>query len=156
MTTPSAKELEAQLLPPRPRDLPHEALAALREHSKRMFGNQDRLEVAVAISRVTLGEVNATDLHQDVDVAVNRIRKQLLDLEALELLAKTGGGGGKRLFKVIDRDDRYWKFAVDEYEMIERRFESSKSKEKTSDPLPNLPRHFGRSGSPASGNLVGD
>src|SRR3954452_25027830 len=117
MKAPSAKELESNLLPPRPGDLPHEVLAAIREHSKRMFGNQDRLEVAVGISRVALGEVNATDLHQDVDVAVNRIRKQLLDLESLELLTKTGGGGGKRIFKVLDPADRFWKFAVSEYEM---------------------------------------
>lgn len=118
MTTPSVRDLEAQFLPPRPNELPHDALAAVREHSKRMFGNQDRLEVAVAIARVELGKVNATDLHRDIDVAVNRIRAQLLALEAMGLLAKTGNEDNKRMFKLLDPDDRFWTFAVAEYQMV--------------------------------------
>ena len=53
MNTPTAKELASQFFPPRLDELPPEVLNALREHSKRMFGNQDRLEVAVAIGRIT-------------------------------------------------------------------------------------------------------
>jgi hypothetical protein len=118
MSTLSARDLEAQLLPPRLGDLPHEALVAVREHSKRMFGNQDRLEVAVAITRVQLGKVNATDLNRDIDVAVNRIRTQLLALEALGLLEKTGKEDGKRMFKRCNPDDHFWKFVIAEYELV--------------------------------------
>jgi len=115
MSTPSAHDLELQVDPNRGRDLPHDVLARIREHSKRMFGNQDRLEVAVAITRVELGRVNATDLHHDTGIAVNRVRAQLLALESLGLLAKTGNDNGKRVFTRVDRDDRFWSFAVGEY-----------------------------------------
>lgn len=120
MNTPSARDLEARFLPPRPKDLPHDVSEAVRKHSKRMFGNQDRLEVAVAITRVELGKVNATDLHRDVDIAVNRIRTQLLALERLGLLGKTGSEDGKRMFKRLHPDDHFWKFVLVEYEMVVR------------------------------------
>ena len=81
-----------------------------------MFGNQDRLEVAVAITRVARGRVNATDLHHEIDVAVNRIRSQLLVMVDLELLQKVGVEHGKRMFEVCDKNDPFWKFAVHEYE----------------------------------------
>jgi hypothetical protein len=130
MSTPSAHELETQFLPVCPKDLPREALRAVREHSKRMFGNQDRLEVAVAITRVELGKVNATDLHRDIDVAVNRIRTQLLVLESLGLLAKIGDEDGKRMFERLDRDDRFWEFVVGEYETAIRGCDESSSAER--------------------------
>jgi hypothetical protein len=120
MSVPSAHELEAQFAPIQLKELPLDVLAAVREHSKRMFGNQDRLEVAVAITRVELGKVNATDLHKDTDIAVNRIRAQLLALEALGLLAKTGDEHGKRMFERIDHSDRFWAFVVNEYEGVIR------------------------------------
>jgi hypothetical protein len=118
LKTPTARELEDGFLPARLKDLPPETLIALREHSKRMFGNQDRLEVAVAITRVETGRVNATDLHRDIDVAVNRIRSQLLVMEKLRLLRKVGVENGKRLFERCDEDDLFWKFVVNEYEMV--------------------------------------
>jgi hypothetical protein len=120
MSVPSARELEAQFAPIRLKELPLDVLTAVREHSKRMFGNQDRLEVAVAITRVGLGKVNATDLHKDTDIAVNRIRAQLLALEALGLLAKTGDENGKRMFERLDDHDRFWSFAIGEYEGVIR------------------------------------
>jgi hypothetical protein len=118
MKVPTSQDLERDFSPPRPKELPHEALIALRDHSKRMFGNRDRLEVAVAITRVQLGKVNATDLHRDIDVAVNRIRAQLLVLESLQLLRKTGSEEGKRMFQRIDDQDPFWQFAVSEYESV--------------------------------------
>jgi hypothetical protein len=99
-----------------PRDLPHEVLLRLRDRSKAMFGNQDRIEVAVAITRVELGLVNATDLHRDVDVAVNRIRAQLLALTAMGHLAKTGDQDGKRMYLRVDDGDPFWAFVVDTYQ----------------------------------------
>jgi hypothetical protein len=47
---------------------------------------------------------------------VNRIRAQLLALESLGLLARTGGEDGKRMFDRIDGSHRFWAFAVGEYE----------------------------------------
>ncbi len=118
MKTPSNQALEKQFAPGRPKDLPMEALTRLREHSKRMFGNQDRLEVAVAIARIELGKVNATDLHREVDVAVNRIRAQLLALEGLGLLARIGDENGKRMFQRCHDEDRFWAFALGEFEDV--------------------------------------
>jgi hypothetical protein len=113
---PSGRDLEAEFFP-RLKDLPPEVLVAIRAHSKRMFGNRDRLEVAVAITRVELGKVNATDLNREVDIAVNRVRSQLLVLESMHLLAETGGGeGGRRMFEVQNRDDPFWSFALNEFE----------------------------------------
>lgn len=120
MSVPSAEDLEAQVGPTRPRDLSFQTITAVREHSKRLFGNKDRLEVAVAITRVTLGKVSATDLGRDVDMAINRIRAQLLALEALGLLAKTGDEDGKRMFQRTNDDDRFWGFAIGEYEDVLR------------------------------------
>jgi hypothetical protein len=120
MTAPSARDLEAQFLPLPLKELPREALVAVREYSKQMFGNQDRLEVAVAITRVELGKVNATDLNRQIDVAVNRIRTQLLLFEALELLKRTDKEHGKSMFEVADPEDHFWKFVVDEFEMVLR------------------------------------
>jgi hypothetical protein len=116
---PTSHELQREHAP-RLKELPHEVLLALREHSKRMFGNQDRLEVAVATTRVALGKVNATDLHSDIDVAVNRIRAQLLVLESLGLLRRTANEDGKRMFERVDDNDRFWGFVVSEFESIER------------------------------------
>jgi hypothetical protein len=116
MRAPSTKQLEAEFAPGRPRDLSIDVLRRVREHSKRMFGNQDRLEVAVGIMRFQLGRVNATDLSREVDVAVNRIRAQLLALEALELLKRTGSEDGKRMFERVDDHDRFWAFACGEFD----------------------------------------
>lgn len=116
MRAPSAQDLEARFQPLRPGDLPHEALLRVREHSKRLFGNQDRLEVAVAIAHTALDSVNATDLHRDIDVAVNRIRAQLLALETLGYVRATGIHNGKRLFSLANNEHRFWTFVVGEYD----------------------------------------
>src|SRR5207245_232311 len=118
--------------PIRPKDLPLQTITAVRERSKRLFGNKDRLEVAVAITRVVLGKVSATDLGRDLDMAVNRIRAQLLALEALGLLAKTGDEDGKRMVQRTNDDDRFWGFAVGEYDDVIRSLEDgSRDKART-------------------------
>lgn len=85
-----------------------------------MFGNRDRLEVAVAITRVERGRVNATDLHRELDVAVNRIRSQLLVMVDMRLLQQVGVEHGKRMFEVCDRNDPFWSFAVHECKTVMR------------------------------------
>lgn len=147
MNTPTARDLEARFLPLPPRDLPREALVAVREYSKQMFGNRDRLEVAVAITRIELGKVNATDLARDIDVAVNRIRTQLLLFESLELLKKTASEHGKRMFEVTDPKDHFWKYAAAEFEMVVRGVLASPAPDAFSGAVP--PHGGGKRGSPA-------
>ncbi len=138
---PSNRDLEVEFSPG-PKHLSHEVLIAVRAHSKQMFGNQDRLEVAYAITRVELGRVNATDLHRDIDLAVNRIRSQLLLLVSMHLLAETGGGeGGKRMFEVQDREDVFWKFVVHEFEQIVRSADRSSRAPVPDRPKPEPQRH---------------
>jgi len=85
-----------------------------------MFGDQDRLEVAIAITSVETGKVNPTDLHREIDVAVNRIRSQLLAMVELQLLRKVGIENGKRIFETRDPEDLFWKFAVHEFDTVLR------------------------------------
>jgi hypothetical protein len=49
----------------------------VRAHSKRLFGNQDTLLVAVAVAR-SQGVVNATDIGWQVRLQANRVRTQLM------------------------------------------------------------------------------
>jgi hypothetical protein len=58
----------------------------IRQRSKAMFGNLDRLDVAVAVALSDDGLVNATDLSWDLRIANNRVRAQLLALTELGLL----------------------------------------------------------------------
>jgi hypothetical protein len=47
---------------------------------------------------------------------VNRIRAQLLGLESLSLLVKSGDEHGKRMFECVDPADPFWAFATGQYE----------------------------------------
>jgi hypothetical protein len=58
----------------------------LRNCSKALFGNKNRLEVAVAIAESD-GLVNATDLHEELRLAHPRVRSQLVALAEVGLLA---------------------------------------------------------------------
>jgi hypothetical protein len=68
----------------------------LREHSKQLFGNLDRLEVAVAVATSGLEAVNATDLTAALPGwPNNRIRAQLVALakaDLLKILPRDGSG----------------------------------------------------------------
>lgn len=54
--------------------------------SKLLLGNQDRLEVGVAVARSEDGLVNATDLALELGLAQPRVRNQLVVLEKAGLL----------------------------------------------------------------------
>jgi predicted transcriptional regulator len=58
----------------------------LRERSKLVFGNRDRLEVATAIARHADGWVNATKLAAELGIVNNRVRAQLVALTEAGLL----------------------------------------------------------------------
>ncbi|MGN6202573.1 MAG: ArsR family transcriptional regulator [Solirubrobacterales bacterium] len=56
--------------------------------SKLLLGNQDRVEVGVAVARSEDGAVNATDLALELGIAQPRVRNQLLVLEKAGLLQR--------------------------------------------------------------------
>ena len=75
--------------------LSEEKRGRLRGLSKAVFGNRDRLEVAVAIARSD-GFVNATDLCRELDLAQSRIRNQLVALADVGLLVSASLGADER------------------------------------------------------------
>lgn len=61
--------------------------------SKLLLGNQDRVEVGVAVARSKDGAVNATDLGLELGLAQPRVRNQLLVLEKAGLLKRMPKSG---------------------------------------------------------------
>jgi hypothetical protein len=78
----------------------------VRERSKALFGNSDRLQVAVAVHQSEDGVVNATDLADDLGIVNNRIRAQLLALAEAGLLDPEPVGSGKRWY--VRRASDFW------------------------------------------------
>jgi len=74
----------------------------LRRNSKLLFGNQDRLEVLVAIAQSPDGMVNATDLQEAIGMAQSRVRNQLVALARVGLLVKFPQPGGKTWYRRVD------------------------------------------------------
>jgi hypothetical protein len=58
--------------------LSDESRKRVRKHSKKLFGNQDTLLVAVAVARSSTGTVNATEIGWQVRLQANRVRTQLI------------------------------------------------------------------------------
>jgi len=86
----------------------------IRRRSKAMFGNLDRLEVAVAIALSEDGLVNATDLSWELRIANNRVRAQLLALAELGLLRPSPGDtAGKRHY--LRLENPLWQTCLDLY-----------------------------------------
>jgi hypothetical protein len=82
-------------------------MSQVRTRSKHVFGNMDRLVVAAAIARREDGLVDATDLSEELGVAVNRVRAQLLAFtEAGLLMASPENLGRRRTF--IRRPSAFW------------------------------------------------
>lgn len=75
--------------------------AKLRRRSKFLFGNQDRLEVLVAVALSPDGLVNASDLQWEIDIVQNRIRNQLIALSQAGLMSSSQIAG-KRWYKRLD------------------------------------------------------
>ncbi len=61
--------------------------------SKLLLGNQDRLEVGVAVARSEDGVVNATELALELGIAQPRVRNQLVALEKAGLLDRMPKSG---------------------------------------------------------------
>jgi DNA-binding transcriptional ArsR family regulator len=83
--------------------------------SKLLLGNQDRLEVGVAVARSEDGLVNATDLGLELGIAQPRVRSQLIALEKAGLLDRMPKSGDvKQWFQ--RRESPFWSVSLVLYE----------------------------------------
>jgi len=83
--------------------------------SKLLLGNQDRLEVGVAIARSEDGIVNATDLSLELGILQPRIRNQLLRFEEAGILDRMPKSGDvKQWFR--RRSSPFWDVCLMLYE----------------------------------------
>ena len=78
---------------PSPDQLSTEKRELVRERSKALFGNRDRIDVAVAIALGEDAAVNATDLAAEIGLANSRVRAQLLAFADAGLLSRVEPGG---------------------------------------------------------------
>jgi hypothetical protein len=109
---PRAMATDRSVVPPESLD-PH-VRERIRQRSKAMFGNLDRLDVAVAIALSEDGLVNATDLSWDLRIANNRVRAQLLALTELGLLRpEPGDRAGKRHY--LRLENPFWQTCLNLY-----------------------------------------
>jgi hypothetical protein len=80
-----------------------------------LFGNQDRVEVAVAIAANEDGAVNATDLAIETGLINTRVRAQLRALADVGLLAEVPAAGElKRWY--VRQDSTFWQICLDLYD----------------------------------------
>lgn len=85
----------------------------LRERSKQLFGNRDRLEIALAVARSEDGTVNATDLARALEGwPNNRIRAQLVALSNAGLLSAMPRDGSGRIWYVRE-PALFWKACIE-------------------------------------------
>jgi predicted ArsR family transcriptional regulator len=96
------------------KDVSSSARERMRTRSKLLFGNGDRLEVALAVATSTDGVVNATDLSWELRIANNRVRAQLLALTQLGLLEPGPPDDRKRWY--VRRPSSFWQTCVDLHE----------------------------------------
>jgi hypothetical protein len=88
----------------------------LREQSKQLFGNLDRLEVAVAVATSPLDSVNATDLCEVLPGwPNNRIRAQLIALARVDLLQVLPRDGSGRVW-YIRKPSLFWNACLELHE----------------------------------------
>lgn len=83
--------------------------------SKLLLGNQDRLEVGVAVARSEDGLVNATDLGLELGIAQPRVRNQLVALERAGLLVRMPKSGDVRQW-FQRRESPFWNVCLVLYE----------------------------------------
>jgi hypothetical protein len=102
------------LTAPSPTSLSKNARERVRGGSKVLFGNRDRLEVAVAIALSEDKAVNATDLADELRLVNSRVRTQLLAFAKVELLSEMPAGGElKRWY--VRQDNPFWQSCLGLY-----------------------------------------
>jgi hypothetical protein len=77
----------------------------VRERSKRLFGNADRLEVAVAVAESS-GLVHAQELAVSLGMSPPRVRTQLLAFVAAGVMRSLPRSGQLQNYERID--DPFW------------------------------------------------
>jgi hypothetical protein len=93
-----------------------EAHDLARSGSKALFGNQDRIDVVMAIGSSGDGVVNATDLAAETGLINSRVRAQLLALVEAKLLHEVPPTGGDRKRWYVRRDSPFWQACLDLYD----------------------------------------
>jgi hypothetical protein len=83
----------------------------LRERSKLVYGNRDRLQVAVAVARSDSGLVNATDLAEETGLVNTRVRAQLIAFAEAGLLEAMPPDAGKRWYSRVESP--FWRQCLD-------------------------------------------
>jgi hypothetical protein len=87
-----------------------------RALSKALFGNQDRIDVVMAITHSEDGVVNATDLAEKTGLINSRVRAQLLALVDAKLLDEVPPTGQDRKRWYVRRDSSFWQACLDLYD----------------------------------------
>src|SRR4029077_12471137 len=100
---------------PRPSPPDSERHRGARARSKALFGNQDRIDVVLAIGRSDGGVVNATDLADETGLINSRVRAQLLALVDAELLREIPPTGGDRKRWYVRQSSPFWRACLDLY-----------------------------------------
>lgn len=85
----------------------------VRARSKALFGNRDRIDVAVAIARSHDDAVNATDLAAETGLINTRVRSQLLAFAEVGLLTEVPPTGGELKRWYVRQDSPFWKTCLD-------------------------------------------
>jgi hypothetical protein len=80
----------------------------VREMSKLMFGNADRLDVAIAVASAPDGVVSATDLQWKLQLANNRVGAQLRVLQRAGLLQEAPVSGPRRMRMFVRVESPFW------------------------------------------------
>lgn len=97
------------------KSLPARERERLRERSKLVFGNKDRLEVIAAIAQNADDLISGTDLELEIGMSQSRVRKQLVALaEAGLLTAFPRSGDVRRWYR--RNDSPLWEFGLSLYE----------------------------------------
>lgn len=84
--------------------------AELRRCSKLLFGNADRLEVAVAVAASSSGVVFAQELADELGISPPRVRTQLLAFTEAEVMTKLPRYD--RVQSYERRDHPFWQLAL--------------------------------------------
>jgi DNA-binding MarR family transcriptional regulator len=81
--------------------------------SRLLFGNQDRLLVAVAVAAAEAGSIYARNIAEQIGITDNRVTPQLASLEAAGLLMRMPKVGGERRVYYERAESSFWTFCTD-------------------------------------------
>ena len=84
-----------------------ETREAIRARSKRLFGNADRLEVALAVAR-SAGLVHAQELSNQLQISPPRVRSQLLAFVEAGIMRALPRDGLVQNYERLE--DPFWEF----------------------------------------------